>query len=274
MGLNLEARRKGRKVPDHQHLLDAAKAAAASATEFINASRRPAGPAEWRQKGHNDFVTDVDRGAEERVGNILTDLVPDSTVMGEELSPDAHSTGITWIVDPLDGTTNYLHGYPWYAVSIAAVCDGDPIAAVVSNVPRQETFTATRGQGAWRGEERLTVSPIDQPDASLIGTGFPFKKPELMTEYTDQFNTIMHATSGIRRAGSAALDLVDVAVGRFEGFWELDLAPWDIAAGVLLVREAGGVVTDKDASADVIKHGSVVAGNPSIHEWLIRTLQI
>jgi myo-inositol-1(or 4)-monophosphatase len=193
-------------------------------------------------------------------------------IIGEELSPDAAMTDLVWVVDPLDGTTNYLHDYPSYAVSIAALREGTPVAGVVTDVVRDRVYTATHEGGAWCGDTRLNVSPAGDPSDALIGTGFPFKAPDLLPEYLCQFSAVMHGTSGIRRAGAAALDLVDVALGRFEGFWELHLAPWDIAAGTLLVREAGGVVTDTDGAPKTIRHGPVVAGNATMHAWLLETL--
>ena len=189
--------------------------------------------------------------------------------MGEELSPDVVTEGLVWIVDPLDGTTNFLHDFPSYAVSIAAAVDGALEAGVVLHVPRQEVYAAARGAGAWRGDRRLAVSTITDPAFALIGTGFPFKDTSSLGEYLAQFARVAAHTSGIRRPGSAALDLADVAAGRFDGFWEQRLSAWDIAAGVLLVREAGGVVTDFSGRAIGAEHTAVVAGNPAIHAWLL-----
>ena len=194
---------------------------------------------------------------------------PAGRIMGEELSPDAPADGLVWVVDPLDGTTNFLHDYPAYAVSIAAAVDGELQAAAVLDVTRGRLLHASRGGGAWDGERRISVSSIADPSLSLIGTGFPFKHLERLDEYQAQFASVLRATSGIRRAGAAALDLADVAAGRFEGFWELVLAPWDIAAGMLLVREAGGVVTDLEGNDPGLRHTGVVAGNPAVHEWLL-----
>jgi myo-inositol-1(or 4)-monophosphatase len=188
--------------------------------------------------------------------------------------PRAGGGGLLWVVDPLDGTTNYLHGYPQYAVSIAALLDGELAAGVVLDVARNVLYSATAGGGAWCGSSRLAVSSIADPRLALIGTGFPFRTPHLVPRYLRQFCAVHDAASGIRRAGSAALDLADVAQGHFEGFWELDLAAWDVAAGVLLVREAGGVVTDLEGSPDVVCRGAKVAGNPAIHGWLLQMLAV
>ncbi|MBI3081958.1 MAG: inositol monophosphatase, partial [Gemmatimonadetes bacterium] len=231
-------------------------------------------------KGLLDYVTEVDRASEQLIAEALTRAVPGSEVLGEELSPQrarrAQSptlpSQLLWVVDPLDGTTNYLHGYPQYAVSIAALVDGQLVAGVVLDVERNLVYHATAGGGAWCDGERLAVSGVTEPSLSLIGTGFPFRSPHLLPRYLRHFTAISAATAGIRRAGSAALDLVDVARGRFEGFWELDLAAWDVAAGTLIVREAGGIVTDLAGSPDVVCQGSKVAGNPAIHAWLLELL--
>jgi myo-inositol-1(or 4)-monophosphatase len=270
-----------RKVRDYRGLADVAQATAKRAAAYIRSAQRPTAGAAWSKKGGLDYVTDVDRGAERLVGEALTKAVPDSEVMGEELSPQRAQTPqrpgaapeLLWVVDPLDGTTNYLHGYPQYAVSIAAVLDGQLAAGVVLDVERNLVYHATAGGGAWCGDERLAVSQVTEPSLSLIGTGFPFRTPHLLPRYLRHFTAISSSTSGIRRAGSASLDLVDVARGRFEGFWELDLAPWDVAAGTLLVREAGGSVTDLAGSPDVVRKGPIVAGNPSIHAWLVKVLE-
>ena len=257
---------------ENHDLLHIAVGAAEGAATFIRETKRPADPAGWSRKGLNDFVTEVDREAERLIAEYLLERAPGSHVRGEELSPETDSDELVWVVDPLDGTTNYLHDYPAYAVSIAAVRRRVPEVGVVVDVPRERTYTAVSDGGAWHGDSRLRVSSVDDPTAALLGTGFPFKVPPLLPRYLAQFSALMHATSGIRRAGSAALDLVDVALGRLDGFWELQLAPWDVAAGTLLIREAGGLVTDTDGSHDVVRHGSIVAGNPAMHQWLLGKL--
>jgi myo-inositol-1(or 4)-monophosphatase len=195
-------------------------------------------------------------------------------VVGEELSPGAARTGeVVWIVDPLDGTTNYLHGYPQYAVSIGAMVRGQLQVGVVHDVGRDLAYRAGAGQGAWLGERRLAVSTVAEPRHALVGTGFPFKQLDGVERYIRQFTAVMTGSSGIRRAGSAALDLVDVAAGRFDAFWELTLAPWDVAAGVVLIREAGGVVTTLEGADGVLGGGSIVAGNPVLHRWLRELLE-
>lgn len=259
---------------DAQELVRVAKSAAQRAAEHIRAARANV-PAVWDLKGPKDFVTSVDREAERLIAEVLHQAYPDAVIVGEELSPDAaHAVNaVVFIVDPLDGTANFLHGYPWYAVSIAAVVDGELAAGVVLDVPHDLTYHAVRRGGAWHNGTRLAVSTISDTGVAMIGTGFPFRTPDLFPRYLRQFAAVSRGAASVRRAGSAALDLVDVAQGRFEGFWELNLAPWDVAAGTLIVREAGGRASDLDGSPDVIKHGAIVAGNPVIHEWLLKILE-
>ena len=266
-----------RKINSSLDLVHLAAGAAYRAGAFVaghggTVARRHGGGLDWTAKGHNDWVTEIDRGAEEIIREALLAGAPGSTVVGEELNPGAVGHGLVWIVDPLDGTTNFLHGYPQYAVSIAAARDGILEAAVVLDVPRECCYGAALGQGAWLGSTRLSVSGTSDPARALLGTGYPFKHLDELDRYLEQFRRILPATSGVRRAGSAALDLADVAAGRLDAFWELMLAPWDTAAGILLVREAGGVVTDLDGNDAGLVHGAIVAGNPALHDWLLRQL--
>ncbi len=263
-------------MPDARDLLSAAQSAAQRAAGYIRSVEHPPSPASWDLKGASDFVTQVDRDAEAIITETLLARFPESTVVGEELAPALGriGSGLSWIVDPLDGTTNFLHRYPAYAVSIAALADGHLAAGVVVDVCRDRVYTATQGGGAWCGENRLRASEITEPKHALIGTGFPFKALEFLPRYLRQLGNILQATSGIRRAGSAALDLADVARGGFDGFWELSLAPWDVAAGTLLVREAGGLVTDTKGNHDVLRHGPIIAGNRAIHSWLLDLLRL
>jgi myo-inositol-1(or 4)-monophosphatase len=255
---------------DLAQLLAAAQLAADRAAAFLLEQEGRLGPEAWAEKRPADFVTEVDLAAERLIAGVLRDAVPGSRVVGEELSPDAPVTaGLTWIVDPLDGTTNYLHRFPWYAVSIGAARDGELLAGVVAHVPTGARYHAVKGGGAWRGRERLAVFRVRDPRQALIGTGFPYSELGQLPLYAKQFAAVIRGSGGLRRPGSAALDLCDVAAGRFDGFWELALSPWDVAAGALLVREAGGLITDHEGGEDVIgRRGSVVAGNPAIHAWL------
>ncbi|MEO8448833.1 MAG: inositol monophosphatase family protein [Gemmatimonadota bacterium] len=246
-----------------------ARRAAERAAAYLRGVDRPADPSAWTEKGHHDFVTDVDRTSEAIIAEVLTRATPGSTLVAEESAPEIATKGLVWIVDPIDGTTNFIHGFPVYAVSIAAAIDGVLEAAVVLHVGPDTCYHATRGQGAWLGTTRLAVSQITDPKHALIGTGFPFKHLGGLATYQRQLERVIPATSGIRRAGSAALDLAWVAAGAFDGFWELMLAPWDIAAGLLLVREAGGVATDLRGRDVGAEHTGVVAGNPAIAQWLL-----
>lgn len=248
--------------------------AAEQAGSYLRSVERPGVPAGWTLKGKRDFVTEVDRRAEQIIVDALSSVSPGGRIVGEELSPDLVTDGLVWIVDPLDGTTNFLHGYPCYAVSIAAAVDGTLEASVVHHVPHHEMYLATRGGGAWLGKQQLSVSSIGEPEFALIGTGFPFRDLTRLDEYQRQFARVAAATSGVRRAGAAAIDLADVAAGRFDGFWEQRLSAWDIAAGILLIREAGGTVTDFSGRELGIEHSSVIAGNPAIHDWLLRTIGV
>jgi myo-inositol-1(or 4)-monophosphatase len=219
-------------------------------------------------------VSDVDRDAERAIREIVAERHPDARVLGEELSPsESVSDGLVFVADPLDGTTNFLHGFPWYAVSIGAMAEGALVAGVVLNAANGELFTATAGGGARLNGQPIRVSSIAEPQRALIGTGFPFKDPKNIQDYLAMLPPLMRDIAGIRRPGSAALDLADVACGRFEAFWELTLSPWDIAAGLLLVREAGGIVTDRFGEPCRVARTSVVAGNPQMHAWLLNIVQ-
>ncbi len=259
-----------------------ARAALATATEAAQRAGhviRQAAPGlaalEWIEKGTADFVTEVDKAAEASIAEVIAKAFPDAALVGEELTPEdaLFRDGLTFIADPLDGTTNFLHAYPQYAVSIGVLSGRELIASVVLNVPRGDLFTAAVGEGTRLNGDLVRVSTTQDPSRALIGTGFPFKNPEHLEQYARQFVAINRQTAGIRRAGSAALDLADLACGRFDGFWELVLAPWDTAAGLLLVREAGGVVTDLDGELCLPSHGPVVAGNPDIHSWLLKAVR-
>ena len=253
------------------HMRDAAERAA----EFIRRHVTGVGELTWEHKGPADFVSLVDRGAEETIRERLLGAFPSAVFLGEETYDPAATLGadLAFVVDPLDGTTNFLHGFPWYAVSIAATHAGEPVAGVVLNVPTGEEFSAAAGGGAWREvdgrREHIRVSTNDAPARALVGTGFPFKGVDRIDEYLRQFAAITRQAAGIRRPGAAALDLCDVACGRFDAFWELTLAPWDIAAGIVIIREAGGIVTDLAGAAPRVQHTGLVAGGPAMHAWLM-----
>jgi myo-inositol-1(or 4)-monophosphatase len=224
------------------------------------------------EKGRNDFVTEVDRAAEQEVIQTVLRSYPTHGFMAEESGTTAADAEFIWIIDPLDGTTNFLHGFPNYGVSICIAVDGVPQAGVVHDVARGGVLHATAGDGAFVDSSRLLVSTTDTPARALIGTGIPFKDVSQADHYLRQLRRLMPIVSGVRRAGSAALDLSDVARGRFDAFWELFLNPWDLAAGVLLVREAGGRVTDLEGRDAKLTGGPIVASNGILHEWFLGML--
>ncbi|HEX6049549.1 MAG TPA: inositol monophosphatase family protein [Gemmatimonadaceae bacterium] len=259
---------------ERKALLDVAVEAACAAAAIVRSRAGDAATLHWQIKSPADFVTEVDTAAEHAIRDVILSRRPDAEVLGEELSPSAVARGTTFIVDPLDGTTNFLHGFPVYAVSIGVVQDGHLSAGVVVDVVRDVRYTAVRDAGAWRDGERIHVSGTSEPSRALIGTGFPFKHLAHLEAYQRQFAAIVRTTSGVRRPGSAALDLAAVASGWFDGFWELSLAPWDVAAGVLLVREAGGLVTDlQGRDVTGLSHGPLVAASRALHPWLLTTIQ-
>ncbi len=257
---------------DTRKLLAAAQLAADRAAAYLRRQEGLLRPDQWSEKGRADFVTEVDRESERLIAETLLAAAPGSVMIGEELTPEGAASGLTWVVDPLDGTTNFLHRFPYYAVSIAALRDGEPLVGVVQHVPPGTRYHAVRGGGAFQNQEPIRVSSVAEPRRALVGTGFPFKYVDQLPRYQAQFAAVIKGAGGVRRPGSAALDLCDVAAGRFDGFWELALAPWDVAAGTLIVREAGGRVTGLDGEAQVVRHGPIVAGNSAIHAWLLELL--
>lgn len=216
-----------------------------------------------------DYVTEADQASEAAVLSLIRQRHPDHAVLAEESAQGweglAQEPGITWVVDPLDGTTNFIHGFPHVAVSVGAVRSGIPLAGVVLDVSKGEEFWALEGGGAWLGDARLTASSQRDPARALIATGFPFRDKPRLGPYMDLFKALFLEVSDVRRAGAAALDLAYVAAGRLEGFWELGLKPWDLAAGILLVTEAGGVVTDFGGGQEALWRGDVVAACAGLH---------
>lgn len=253
--------------------LASALGAADSAARYIVERSKLRDEIVWESKSETDFVSSVDTGAEERIRSALMTAIPDIEFVGEELAPNGNpSNGLVAIVDPLDGTTNFLHGFPAYGVSICIAFNGVPMAAVVHDVARGGVYSAKAGGGAFFNDERIAVSRISEPSKSLIGTGIPFRDMSRADEYLAQLRALMPHISGVRRAGSAALDLCDVARGRFDAFWEQYLHPWDYAAGILLVREAGGIVSTPSGGELSLQGGPVVASNNVLHGWLLDML--
>ena len=223
-------------------------------------------------KSRNDFVTEVDRQAEQEIIYILSKAFPSHGILAEE-SGFHEGDENQWIIDPLDGTTNFLHGFPQFAVSIALRHKGRLEHGVVYDPLRQEIFSASRGAGATLNDQRLRVTNRKTLDGSLLGTGFPFKSQQHLEVYLEMFRALFPQTAGIRRAGSAALDLAYVAAGRLDGFWEIGLSPWDMAAGVLLIQEAGGLTSDFSGGHDHMESGNIVAGNPKLFAEILKTIR-
>jgi len=246
-------------------MLNTAVRAARSAGDLIVRSQERQDEIPVDTKGRHDFVTSVDRVAEETIVNQLHKAYPDHAIVAEEGGTHQEGSRYRWIVDPLDGTTNFIQGLPHVGVSIALEVDGKLDQAVIYDPFKNDLFTASRGSGAQLNERRIRVSERKGLDGSVLATGFPFKYPELMEPYLDTFRGFIRHTSGIRRWGSAALDLAYVACGRYDGYWEFKLSPWDVAAGILLVREAGGIVTDFNGGDDIYATGHVLAANPRVH---------
>ena len=220
---------------------------------------------EYSSKGRNDYVSQADVEAERAVLDVLTRAYPDHGIIAEE-SGEREGSEYTWIIDPLDGTTNFLHGFPMFAVSVAVKRAGVLEHGVVYDPLHDEMFTASRGEGAQLNGKRIRVSTTRKLAPSLLGTGFPFRDLGIIEPWMRSFQSLLPKTSGIRRAGAAALDLAYVAAGRLDGFREFGLKPWDMAAGALLIREAGGLVADVSGGQDFLESGNLVSANPLIFE--------
>ena len=253
-------------MPGLADLLELAERAAVRGGELV-AEEGPAPVAE--AKGAGDYVTEVDRASEQAIREVLGEGTPDIPILGEEAGGPGGRR--SWVVDPLDGTTNYLHGFPIVGVSVALVEEGRPTVGVVHAPFLDQTFLAARGLGAWvrtggrAVEARVSRRPVEQ---AVVGTGFPFRRKDILPRYLEAFGACLERFEDLRRPGAAALDLAWVAAGAFEGFFELGLAPWDVAAGALLIEEAGGVVTDWEGGPNYLG-GDVLAGSPAIHAALL-----
>jgi len=247
-------------------LIDTAIHAARSGGEVLLANWRnlPHGSVEEKRK--NDFVTYADRESEKRIVSAIRARFPQDAFLGEEggAQEGTQSGSRVWIIDPLDGTSNFVSGFPFWCVSIAAREASELVAAVIWDPLHGEMYTAERGSGAWRNQTRLSVTGRRDLDGAFIATGFPFRNREKIDTYLALFRAVFVHARAIRRAGSAALDLAHVAAGVFDGFFEFRLSPWDIAAGALLIQEAGGRLTDFDGGTGYLDRGNVVAGSPGV----------
>ena len=229
------------------------------------------------KKQHNDFVTEVDRAAEAAIIDVLKNAYPDHAILAEESSASANphdGNENVWIIDPLDGTTNFIHGFPQYCVSLALQHRGQITQAVIYDPTRNDLFTATKGSGAYLNEKRIRVGKRDKIADALIGTGFQFRETEgpAMDEYIKIFRIMTQSCTGLRRPGAAALDLAYVAAGRLDGFFEKSLKPWDIAAGALLITESGGIIGDFSGDSNYLYKGDVLAGSPKVFAQMVSLL--
>ncbi|WP_205609623.1 inositol monophosphatase family protein [Noviherbaspirillum galbum] len=256
-------------------MLNTAVKAARRAGTVINRATFDLDRIKVTEKGQNDFVTEVDKAAEQAVIDVLKTAYPDHAFLAEETGAsanmhDQHEN--VWIIDPIDGTTNFIHGFPQYCVSIALQQRGQITQAVVYDPTRNDLFTATKGAGAYLNEKRIRVSRRDKMADSLIGTGFPFRDNDQLDEYLKMFRIMTERCAGLRRPGAAALDLAYVACGRLDGFFEKGLHPWDMAAGSLLITEAGGIVGTFAGESDYLYNGQVLAGSPKIFAQMVQLL--
>jgi myo-inositol-1(or 4)-monophosphatase len=224
-------------------------------------------------KERNDFVSEADRQAEAEIIAVIRKAYPGHSVLAEESGDHAGDAQFQWIIDPLDGTTNFLHGFPQFSVSIALKHKGRLDQAVVYDPLRQELFTASRGSGAFLDNRRIRVSRQTSLSGALLGTGFPYKDQQHLEAYLNMFRALIADTAGIRRPGSAALDLAYVAAGRLDGFWEIGLSAWDMAAGVLLIQEAGGLVGDLAGGHSYLENGNIVAATPKLFPAMLRAIR-
>lgn len=254
-------------------ILNIAVQAAYTAGGLIQQASRSLDHIRVDRKGHNDFVSEVDRRAEQSIIQTIQKAYPNHNILGEESGLIDNNSEFTWIIDPLDGTTNFLHGHPQYSISIG-VKQGEKIThAAIFDPNRNDIYTAELGKGAKLNDTRIRVSKTNNLADSLLATGFPTYDMSFLDRYLNIFREMIKSTAGQRRAGSAALDLAYVASGKVDGFWEFNLKPWDIAAGYLLVKEAGGLVCDFDGEQKMLESGNIIAANPKLVTQILKTIQ-
>ncbi|QBI05150.1 inositol monophosphatase family protein [Pseudoduganella albidiflava] len=256
-------------------MLNTAVKAARRAAAVINRASFDLDRVSFAEKNPNDFVTDVDRAAEEAVIEVLQKAYPSHAFLGEESGTTGNvndESEFVWIIDPLDGTTNFIHGFPQYAVSIALQQRGVITLGVVYDPVRNELFTAEKGAGAFLNDKRIRVRKLDRIAGALLGTGYKNGSPKALEEYLKMYGIMAERCHGVRRAGSAALDLAYVASGRLDGYYEKSLQPWDIAAGTLLVTEAGGIAGEFNGESDYMRTGHVIAGSPRVFGQMVGLL--
>ena len=252
-------------------MLNTAVKAARRAGNIINRATRNLDVLAVREKAANDFVSEVDREAEHAIISTLHEAYPGHAILAEE-SGASGASEYQWVIDPLDGTTNFLHGFPQYCVSIALAHRGTVTQGVIYDPVRNDLFTASRGRGAYLNDRRIRVSKRQHLRDCLVGTGFPFRDGSYLDTYLAMMRAMITHAAGIRRPGAAALDLAYVAAGFYDGFWEIGLNPWDVAAGSLLVLEAGGLIGDLAGEGDYLHGGQVIAASPKIFAQMVNTL--
>jgi len=255
-------------------MLNTAVKAARRAGQIINRASLDVGQLKISTKQQADFVTEVDKLAEQAIIEMLRESYPDHAILAEESGASGDEQAeFQWIIDPLDGTTNFIHGFPQYAVSIALAHKGVLNQAVVYDTSRNDLYTASKGGGAFLNDKRIRVSNRTKLHEALIGTGFPYRSFTHIDAYLAIFRDLAQKTAGMRRPGAASLDLAYVAAGRLDGFWEFGLSPWDMAAGALLITEAGGLVGDLTGEPNYLKNGNFVAGNPKVFAQLLQAIE-
>ena len=255
-------------------ILNIAVRAARRAGSIINRAALAGGGLQVRSKRANDFVTEVDKAAEAAILEVVRKAYPSHAILAEESgASEAGDNEFRWIIDPLDGTTNFIHGFPQYCVSIAVDQKGALEHAVVYDPVKDELFTATKGRGAFLNDRRIRVTKCARLGEALVGTGFPFKELDRVELYLRQLRAVMEKSSGVRRAGAAALDLAYVACGRLDAFWELGLSPWDLAGGALLIQEAGGLVGDLKGDQGFMESGDICASAPKLFAPFLEALK-
>lgn len=255
-----------------QPLLNIAVTAARQAGDLIVRHIEQVDRIKVTAKNNNEYFSEVDVKAEQLIIKTILKAYPDHGIIAEESGTHNPDADAVWIIDPLDGTNNFLHGFPFYCVAIAHRVKNRIEHAVVYDPVRHECFSASRGRGAQLNDRRIRVSKQTQLSAALLGTALPTRSASLTQRYLPTFETMIDKCAGMRRTGSAALDMAYVACGRLDGFWEFGLRPWDIAAASLLIKEAGGLVGDLHGGEDYFNHGDVVAGTPKIFKSLLQTL--
>ncbi len=254
-------------------MIEVAKQAALAAGEILMENFRKVGKDEIRKKARNDFLSFVDENSEKKIISIIKKAYPEHGILAEETGQSDIESDYRWIIDPLDGTTNYLAGIPVFAVSIGLQYKDELILGVINDPVHQELFWAEKGSGAFINDQQIRVSEAKTLNESLLATGFPFKVKHLLPEYLQAWQNIFTPSIGMRRMGAAAIDLAYVAAGRFDGFWEIGLSPWDVAAGSVIIREAGGTVSDFWDKDRFLNIGYIAADNGKIHNELLNIIQ-